>query len=87
MTARKSATVLCGVEVTAGGELLPGQNIMNSDLTVPETPVPPPQQVATGDESSSGDELSTRNLLWIGIGTLLVLYVFLRFGLGRKKAS
>jgi outer membrane protein assembly factor BamB len=87
MTARKSATVLCGVEVTAGGELLPAQNIMNSDLTVPETPVPPPPQYAAADESSSGDELSTRNLLWIGIGTLLLLYVFLRFGLGRKKAS
>jgi hypothetical protein len=59
---------------------------MNSDLTVPETPVVAPQ-FATTDESSTGDELSTRNLLWIGIGTLLVLYVFLRFGLGRKKAS
>jgi hypothetical protein len=49
--------------------------------------VPPSPQYAAADESSSGDELSTRNLLWIGIGTLLLLYVFLRFGLGRKKAS
>lgn len=88
MSAKKGTTVLCGIEVFAGGELpppVPVKNIVHSDLTVPETPMPPPPPLFR-NEDVAGDELPTRNLLWIGIGTLLVLYVFLRLGLRRKQA-
>jgi outer membrane protein assembly factor BamB len=83
MTPRKGQTLLCGLEVVAGGELPVVRNVVHSDLTVPETPVArPPAEEPRADP----DDLPIRSLLWIGTGALVFMYLFYRLAILKRKS-
>jgi len=84
LTPRKSATVLCGLEVVAGGELPVARNVVHSTMTVPETPAPRP--FSNEEAPSDTDELPVRSLLWIGTGALAFMYFFYRLAVLKRKS-
>jgi hypothetical protein len=86
---RKSAPLLCGIEVVAGGHLAaappPAQNVVHSDLTVPESAVL--LKPLAEDSRPLHEEVSLRAFLWIGAGASLFMWFFYRFHLLRKKSA
>jgi hypothetical protein len=90
---RRSAPVLCGLEVYAGGtepptakpDAPPDVNVVHTALTVPESTVmlrPPAEEFRPEPEGTT-----LRSFLWVGVGALLFMWIFFRFGLiGRKRA-
>ena len=72
--ARQGLPLLCGLEVFAGGEIQVARNVINSDLTVPEAPIPP----KPADETPAGDDdLPIWSLVWVGAGAVLIFAIFL----------
>src|SRR6185436_8001853 len=74
---RKGSTLLCGLEVVAGGEIPPVQSVVHTELTVPESTVTlksPAEEAKLPQE----DAVSLRSFLWIAAGALLFMYLFLK---------
>ncbi|MBI3855838.1 MAG: hypothetical protein HY293_09130, partial [Planctomycetes bacterium] len=81
---RKGSTLLCGLEVVAGGEIPVAQNVVHTDLTVPESmvllkPVEEPR--------AAPEETSLRSFLWVGAGAALFMWIFYRFHLLARRAA
>ncbi len=82
---KKAQPLLCGLEIFAGGEVPPTVNVVNSTLTVPEPP--PMARAPASDEDAGGDDLGMRALLWIGLGSVIFMYLFYRMALLRRRAT
>jgi hypothetical protein len=85
---RRAAPLLCGLEVVLGGQkspvVMPAQNVVHSDLTVPESALQPrPAEEARRDN----EEITLRAFLWVGVGAMIFFWIFYRFALGRRSGA
>jgi outer membrane protein assembly factor BamB len=84
---RRSAPLLCGLEVVLGGQkspvLMPAQNVVHSDLTVPESALLKPAEEPPVDSQ----DVTLKGFLWIGLGAALFMWVFFRFGVMRRRPA
>jgi hypothetical protein len=85
---RRSAPILCGIEAVQGGQLSaaaqPAQNVVHSDLTVPESAV----LLKPAEEPRMDSQDATlKAFLWIAIGAMLFMWVFYRFALVRGRSA
>ena len=83
MTPRRGKPLLCGMEVVAGGELPPVRSVVHTDLTVPD---PPATRPVSEESRADGQDLSMRTLLWIGLGAVVLMYLFYRLAILKRKS-
>ncbi len=85
---RRSAALLCGVEVILGGQkapvAMPAQNVVHSDLTVPESAL---QLKPVEEPRPDSEDATLRAFLWIGVGAMIFFWVFYRFALVRRSGA
>jgi outer membrane protein assembly factor BamB len=85
---RRSAALLCGLEVILGGQkspvAAPALNVVHSDLTVPESALlrRPAEEART-----DSDEVTLRAFLWVGVGAAIFFWVFYRFAVLRRSRA
>ena len=83
---RKGATLLCGVEVVAGGEMPTAQSVVHTELTVPESMVSlksPAEEARPPVEES----VSLRSFLWVAAGALGFLYLAYRLSVLMRRTA
>ena len=85
---RRSAPLLCGLEVILGGQkspvATPPQNVVHSNLTVPESALLLKPVEEARPES---EDATLRSFLWIGVGAMIFFWVFYRFALVRRSGA
>jgi outer membrane protein assembly factor BamB len=83
---RKGSTLLCGLEVVAGGEIPPAVSVVHTELTVPESMVslrtPAEEAKAVADDS-----VSLHSFLWVAAGATIFMYLFYRLHLLSRRAA